>query len=402
MRPADRASVVTGAQARLGLATVLAFVVLAACVRADEPAAKGAGPRFTLQVSGDSLVADDEGLWRVELRVSNPLGFGLYLDSLMLEVRDAGPGATRANAVTTTNLRSLGSQFANIGAGDSVGFSYTMPASCERGTLVFHWNGHDGQKGLQHASASVPIAPGAFELAHPSRLITAGKRKVEIVEVAAPEGPNKSPGLLLVHGQGAYARSLLRTAEKLSTQGYGVVLVSQPGYGLSEGPADLAGPATVDALAAALAELRRMPGVDPTRLAVWGVGRGATAAMLLAQRKPEGLRAVISQAGVYDAAAWAAKAPASEAAALAEAGKAPDRWTSRSPLAKASLTRADVLLVHGRNDAASPIEQARAMAAALRAGGTNVDTLFAAGSHQSQRVLMGKGTLEFLARLSSR
>lgn len=402
MRPADRGAVVSGALARLGLASLLAFVVLAACVRADEPAAMGAGPRFALEVAGDSLTPDDEGSWRIGLRVSNPLGYGLYLDSLTLELRDAGPGVTRANAVTTTNLRSFGAQFASIGAGDSVQFSYSMPASCEHGVLVLHWNGHDGQKGVQHASASVPIAPGEFERAHPSRFLTVGKRKVEFVEVAPPDTAKKAPGVLLVHGQGAHARSLLRTAARLSGLGYGVVLVSQPGYGLSDGPADLAGPATVDALAAALAELRRMPRVDPTRLAAWGIGRGATAAMLLSQRKPEGLRAVISQAGVYDAAAWAASAPASEAAVLTEAGTAPDRWASRSPLARAPFTKADVLLVHGRDDAASPIGQARAMAAALRAGGTAVDTLFAGGGQQSQRVLLGKGTIEFLARLSSR
>ena len=61
-----------------------------------------------------------------------------------------------------------------------------------------------------------------------------------------------------------------------------------------------------------------------------------------------------------------------------------------------------MLLVHGRADAASPIAQARAMADALRAGGTKVDTLFAGGGQQSMRIALGRGTMDFLSRLSSR
>jgi len=50
--------------------------------------------------------------------------------------------------------------------------------------------------------------------------------------------------------------------------------VSQPGFGTSAGPADLAGPATLAALEAALAELKRMPGIDPKRVFVLGHSQG--------------------------------------------------------------------------------------------------------------------------------
>lgn len=326
--------------------------------------------RLRIVTGADTLAADEGGLWQLELRIVNRLGLGIYLDSLMLQVREAGTGA-----VTGMNLRQLGAAFSNVSAGDSVAFRFGHPASCERGLLVMRWYGHDGQKTAHVAADSIAVGPGEFEKAHPSRVVTAGGRRVEVVEFAPPDTATRAPGVLLVHGPGGHARSLLRVAGRLAAMGYGVVAVSQPGCGLSDGPRDEGGPASVAALEAALGALRGLPRVDPDRLAAWGQSRGATAALRLATRRPAGLRAVIAQGGVFDPAAWPA---------------GPVR------------VQADVLLLHGLDDAESPVARVRALAEQLRAGGARVDTLFAPGGAPASRWVLARRPLEFLARLSSR
>lgn len=379
------------------LTSLLALLALAPAACTGAQPAEGAGLRIHVLAAADTLEPDNSGVWNMELRVVNTSGQGLYLDSLMLEVRDLDAGT-----VTATNLRHLGAAYASVSAGDSVQFSFAQPASCERGRLILRWHGHDGAKARRRAADSVAVGPGELERAHPSRFLAVGGRRVEIVEVAPADAARKAPGLLLVHGRDGHARGLLRAAARLAGQGYGVVCVSQPGYGGSEGPPDLVGPATIDALEAALAALRGMPGVEQNRLAAWGVSRGATAVMLLAARQPAGLRAVVGQSGLYDLSGWPENAPPAESRAVAEAGAAPDRWTVRSPLAAAARVKADVLLLHGPGDAASPLAQARAFAAALGAGGASVDTVFAAGTPQGPRPLVNRRSLDFLARLSSR
>ena len=69
--------------------------------------------------------------------------------------------------------------------------------------------------------------------------------------------------------------------------------VSQPGYGGSDGPPDWCGPATQRAIRIVLACLRRRADVDPGRLVLFGVSRGAIASSMVAAEEPE-LR-VVSQ-----------------------------------------------------------------------------------------------------------
>lgn len=188
-----------------------------------------------------------------------------------------------------------------------------------------------------------------------------------------------APGVLLVHGEGEHARLWLGTALSLNLRGYGVVAVSLPGHGASTGPADLGGPATSVALDAAYEKLRQMPGVDATRLAVWGAGSGATAAALLTGRHAD-VSALVLQAGTFDL--WSdyrAADARGRAAIVAEAGKDSAGWRARSPLSSATGLKCHVLLIHGETDEVSPTASARAYGAALSAAGATVDARFQPG-----------------------
>jgi tetratricopeptide (TPR) repeat protein len=77
---------------------------------------------------------------------------------------------------------------------------------------------------------------------------------------------------------------MLRLALSRAGLGFVVVSVSRPGYGAAAAPADFMGPATRRALPLALDSRAGGVGVDRTHLAIWGVSRGATAALLVRER----------------------------------------------------------------------------------------------------------------------
>ena len=160
----------------------------------------------------------------------------------------------------------------------------------------------------------------------------------------------------------------------LANQGATVMLVSQPGYGLSDGKPDLAGTRTVDALSRALDRLRRFAPGGLLRIAIWGISTGATAAALLAERRKD-LSAVVLQSGLYDLdAVYRESADDSLKRALEKEGGGKNGWRKRSPTLLASSLHAPVLLVHGELDVYAPTSQATAFANKLRAAGVDVRT----------------------------
>ena len=191
--------------------------------------------------------------------------------------------------------------------------------------------------------------------------------KVEYVSFAAPPESLGTGAVLLIHDEGQHARSLIPLAAWLAGRGYSVGIVSMPGYGLSDGTADPAGQSTLEAVDAAFEALEHTPRVNGSRVAVWGAGGGATAAVLFAARHPEA-RALIAQSGSYD-------------------------------LATAGRIKAAVLVVHGEKDALNPAAQAHAFADALKARGVDVETRFLpAGGAPLKPFEVRRPALEFLHR----
>ncbi len=376
-----RPSRLVAAAALLALALVAPALPGAAPARAAGPA--GPEPVFTAL---DSVVTAGDNLhWEVRFTLHNTLPTGLYPDSLWCETEDLDPGQTRAPRKAFLDIQRLLVLVANVGANEETAFQLEGPAAFEHGWLDFHLLLHDMEKRPYALHTRVELRPGPASERYPSRFLTVDGRKVETVLVpAVREGKTgPAPGVLLLHDDGENARKLLRSALYLSGRGYTVMLVSMPGYGLSEGEPDFMGPASVSAAQAALDELARTPEVDPQRLGAWGEGRGANLAMTLALRRPD-LAAVVAESGIYDLWAAARADAAIRKAIVAEAGGDSSAWRERSPaLNKADGLKAAVLFVHGEQDARAPVAQARAFYEALGAAGKNVQAKFLPGGAQA-------------------
>ncbi len=276
-------------------ARALGLAFLASVLATAASAADGGAP--TLSVSPDSLRADSSGVWHASLRVDNHSEWGLYPDSLVLEWRSLDTEPSAAPREGKTSLDMLIRAMAPAGAGETTGFDWNAPADFVRGSLTFVLSMHDAKKAPHTLRSTIAVVGNDMVDAHPAVLLAAGKGKVEVVDLPAT-GAASGGGVLYVPPAGVSARMVLRWGAQMAGRGHAVTLVSLPGTGGTTGPADHAGPASVAAVEAALAHLAHRPGVDPKRVAVWGLGDGGSATLLAAARHPE-LAGVIAQNADY-------------------------------------------------------------------------------------------------------
>lgn len=351
------------------------LILLAALSLATARAAAADAP--VLVAEADTVRTDENHTWTANFLIRNNVRAGLYPDSLFLDVEDLDAGQTRTPRRTTTSLATLVRMMQPMAAEDSSVFTYNTSATAEHARLGFRMYLHDALGGHHEIRYPIMLDGGVLTDAFPSRTLTAANaRSVEVVAATPMNATAPAPGILLVHGEGANARRQLRQIKQLADRGYGVVAVSQPGYGTSAGPADLAGPATIAALEAALAELKRMPGIDPKRIAVWGVGRGGTAALVLGAKHPE-LSTVVAQGASYDLwATYRAADAAGQSSIVAEAGRDSAAWRARSPLLQITMFKCPVLVLHGEKDALSPASAAHAFTDAVLKRKGSVESRF--------------------------
>lgn len=206
--------------------------------------------------------------------------------------------------------------------------------------------------------------------------------KVEAI-VARPIGGNDLPGLMVIPGHNRTAGDMLPQLLRFAKSGFVVMSVSQPGYGASLGPADFVGPRTFAALEKAASRLAAMPGVDPSRLGVYGYSRGALAAAQLATRTDH-FRASVLGGGIYDfpSALEQVTIPAIRQNMESEAGRSEDAMRYRSPIHDLAGLDGPVLIIHGDADENAPVAQARMLDQALTALGRDHELrLVPGGTH---------------------
>lgn len=219
-------------------------------------------------------------------------------------------------------------------------------------------------------------------LPHPDR---PGAR-VELYVGPSP-GAGRHPAIVYVHGHQSPllpgGRAYVDWGVLTWEVGHGrlAVAVSQPGYGASDGPSDYCGPDTQHAVAAAIRYLRARPDVDPARVAIEGVSRGAIVAAMVASADPS-LAAVVLVSGEYDLrgtyrrlAAASAADPLLRTMAMNirhEAGTSDAAFRDRSALLTAAVIRSPTLILHGARDERLDPQHARQLAARLAAAGTEV------------------------------
>lgn len=370
----------------------LLLIALAALPQdAGNAASLDATPRAMVEI--DTLRADASFSWSLPLRIVNHTGHGFYIDSLWLDPESSGIPRPRVD------MQGLVRSLPPIAARDSHAVGLTAPAVIEHGRAILRIVGHTADGAVHRLAVDRPVAGGEPFDRHPSRRIGPPSAPIEIVHVPTPRA-GRVPGLLLVHDERTSARDLLRTAITLAAQGASVMLVSLPGYGASAGPRDHCGPASIRALRAALDSLAAQPGVDRTRLGVWGVSHGATAALLLAAQR-EDVAAVVAQSASYDL--WAehrlAIGTAAAVAIETEAGRDSAGWRERSPSMAAWKAKAAVLVLHGDRDDVAPVEAARRFVAARQqASLATTEEVVAGQAHQLPRGLAQRSALTFLRR----
>jgi pimeloyl-ACP methyl ester carboxylesterase len=318
------------------------------------------------------IQATEDFQWRAPLMVFNDLDVGIFGDSLECTVEDLDPGLTGSGRTFKGTSGVLPFVMKSLGQRDSTRITFVANASCERARLTFRLFTHTADGVSYQSVTQRETEPGLISRSFPSSFVADGKGRIETVFVPErwPRGP--SPGVLIVHPEGSHARRLLPIAWNLANAGYTVMLVSLPGYGQSSGRSDFGGPSSVRALSRALDALRRAAQVDSSRIAVWGISRGATAVAMLATQRRD-LRALVLQSGIFDpATAYRGTRSDSLRRALDTEAKTGGGWGRRSVLRASDRLTMPVLFIHGDRDSEAVSNQSLDLAAKLRAAGRDV------------------------------
>ncbi len=178
------------------------------------------------------------------------------------------------------------------------------------------------------------------------------------------------PALVFVHGGPTYQwyRQFDPYAQFLADRGLVVLapnIRGSTGYGVPFRDAALKdwGGADLEDVARAAAYLRRLPDVDPDRLAVFGGSYGGYMTFLAVTKKPDLWKAAVAWVGISDLGRMHQESREHFRYFLAEQMGDPvkdaELWADRSAVNFAHNLKARLLIVHGVNDPRCPISQSR-------------------------------------------
>jgi pimeloyl-ACP methyl ester carboxylesterase len=136
------------------------------------------------------------------------------------------------------------------------------------------WAIQEASLGIPHEEVAVPTADGR--------------------ELSAWWVPSRNgAAVLLMHGSGGSRERVVRHVEMLARHGYGVLALDNPGNGESEGHSNGLGDNAQPAVDAGLDWLSQRDGVDPDRIAGYGLSLGAEV-LIEAAARDERLRTVVA------------------------------------------------------------------------------------------------------------
>ena len=206
------------------------------------------------------------------------------------------------------------------------------------------------------------------------------RRQVEMLWRTPDDGTGPWPAILFVHGFqpreddapfAPGAKAMLEVPpryplfEMFRQKGYLVAAVSHAGYGDTDAPLDFCGPLTQQAIATAIAALRRHPDVLSDRVFLHGRSRGAVASGMVATRDT-GVAAVVLESGIYDLKSEYENLltkPTDPYIYIAanielEAGKTDEVFEERSVVLSERGIHVPTLIIHGSDDLNAPVLQA--------------------------------------------
>ena len=175
-----------------------------------------------------------------------------------------------------------------------------------------------------------------------------------------PDGEGPFPVLFLLagyqpEGESPGGKQLvdLFYLNRLANEGIAAVSISVPGFGTSDGKRDLSGPYSQRAILAVIDHCKKFPFVDPKRMGIYGISRGATLGSMVSARSPD-LSLQILESGEYDLTSQRRELPDYLAIMkenlLKEAGDSREALLERSSVYHTTAMHQKTLLLHGEFD----------------------------------------------------
>ena len=196
-----------------------------------------------------------------------------------------------------------------------------------------------------------------------------------------------SPALVVMHGWGGNAESMLPLAAPLQAAGYSLLLVDARCHGQSDGDSFASLPRFAEDIEAAIHWLAGQPEVDAQAIGLIGHSVGAGAALLAARRQPS-VRAVVSLAAFAHPAGMMRRWLAEKGVPYWPLGVyvlayvqhvIGHRFEAIAPSHTIGGVNCPVLIVHGLADDTVPVAEAREIYAARASDA--VELLLVPGSH---------------------
>jgi dipeptidyl aminopeptidase/acylaminoacyl peptidase len=173
-----------------------------------------------------------------------------------------------------------------------------------------------------------------------------------------PFADEKYPGIVMLSGREG-ARSSFNFAIIFAKRDFACVVISELGYGKSEGKPDFMGPASIDAFAVGFKKFRREPFVDRKKIGVYGYSRGGMAASLLVLELGKEVKAAVFGAGVYDfKKSYKETKEGIRESITSEIDLTDEAFRERSSILRMNKLKTPVLIIHGENDKNVPVNQA--------------------------------------------
>lgn len=198
-----------------------------------------------------------------------------------------------------------------------------------------------------------------------------------------PDGEGPWPTIIVNHAGFGTAGDFSDVALLVRDQGYLVFNPDYRGSGMSQGSHEGA-KGEVDDVIAAIDYLESQGLIEGERIGLYGQSHGAAVSVLAAERDPR-IKAVVAEAGFYDAVdlydnAASSTDPAAKTILnelLPMVGGTPEQvpqeYAVRSALNYVDSMQAATLLIHGEKDPICPVDQARRLYDALSAAGKTVE-----------------------------
>lgn len=174
----------------------------------------------------------------------------------------------------------------------------------------------------------------------------------------AHEGP--FPVIFLLHGyqppensNGGKQLVEFGYLQRFSNQGVVAISISMPGYGNSTGKRDFGGPHSQQAVIAVINHIKNLPFVDPSRIGIYGVSRGAQLAGMVSSHYPK-MSFQILESGFYDLVSFQSNTPdylgEIKNSIFQEGGDTLEALIERSPVYHINDLKTPTLILQGEFD----------------------------------------------------